>query len=224
VNTAAVVAGSAVGLVFGRRVSEQVKDSVIKVVGLAVAVMGIKMCFEEHDFFPVIVSLVLGTVLGELMNIERRLEMLGEILKKSIKSGTDSFVSGFVTASVVFCVGAFTILGSIKDGLMNDPGLLYVKSLLDGVISIILASTLGVGVMFSAVIVLIYQGFLSLLAFNLSFLLNEPVYINAISVTGGVIIAGIGFGLMGIIRLRTANMLPALFITPLYDYLKVLLG
>jgi uncharacterized membrane protein YqgA involved in biofilm formation len=171
------------------------------------------MAFEDHDFFPVIVSLVIGTVIGELLDIEGRLEKLGETLRKAIKSKSENFVNGFVTASVIYCVGSFAILGSIKDGLMNDPSLLYVKSLLDGIISVILASTLGIGVMFSAAS-----------AFNLRFLLNEPMYVSAISVTGGVIILSIGISLSGIARFRTANMLPAIFITPVYDYLTLILS
>ncbi|QAR32851.1 DUF554 domain-containing protein [Geovibrio thiophilus] len=224
VNSAAIIAGSVAGLAFGKRLGESVKDSVVKVVGLAVAVLGIKMAFEDHDFFPVIVSLVIGTVIGELLNIEGRLEQLGETLRKAIKSKSENFVNGFVTASVIYCVGSFAILGSIKDGLMNDPSLLYVKSLLDGIISVILASTLGIGVIFSAASVFIYQGILSLLAFNLRFLLSEPMYVSAISVTGGVIILSIGIGLSGIARFRTANMLPAIFITPVYDYLTLILS
>ncbi len=224
VNSAAIVVGSVAGLLFGKRLGESVKDSVVKVVGLAVAVLGIKMAFEDHDFFPVIVSLVIGTVIGELLNIEGRLEQLGETLRKAIKSKSENFVNGFVTASVIYCVGSFAILGSIKDGLMNDPSLLYVKSLLDGIISVILASTLGIGVIFSAVSVFIYQGILSLLAFNLRFLLSEPMYVSAISVTGGVIILSIGIGMAGIARFRTANMLPDIFITPVYDYLTLILS
>lgn len=222
VNSIAVVAGSIAGIVLGKRLGEPVKDSVIKVVGLAVMVLGIQMTFEKHDFFPVIVSLVIGTLIGELLNIEAKLEGFGLWLKGAIKSKSEGFVNGFTTASIVLCAGAFSILGSIKDGLMNDPSMLYVKSLLDGIIALILASTLGIGVMFSAVTVFIYQGLLSLLAFRLSFLLSDPMYINAISVTGGVIILSIGISLAGIMRFRTANMLPAIFITPLYDYVKAL--
>lgn len=223
VNSVAVVAGGVVGFLFGKRLGEPIKDSVVKVVGLAVIVLGIKMALEEHDFFPVIVSLVIGTLIGELLDIESKLLKIGELLKAVIRSKSESFVSGFVNASVIFCVGSFAILGSIKDGLMNDPSLLYVKSLLDGVIAIILASTLGLGVVFSSICVFVYQGALSLLAFNLRFLLTEPIYVNAVSVTGGVIIVGIGLGLAGIAKFRTANMLPAIFITPLYDYLASIL-
>lgn len=224
VNSAAVVAGGLVGISLGKRLGEPVKDSVIKVVGLAIIVLGVQMTLEKHDFFPVIVSLVIGTLIGELLDLEARLERCGILLKNVIKSKSESFVNGFSTASIVLCAGAFSILGSIKDGLMNDPSMLYVKSLLDGIIAVILASTLGIGVIFSAVTVFIYQGILSLLAFRLSFLLSDPMYINAISVTGGVIILSIGISLAGIARFRTANMLPAIFITPLYDYIKTLLN
>ncbi|WP_022850553.1 DUF554 domain-containing protein [Limisalsivibrio acetivorans] len=223
VNTAAVVAGTVLGLTVGKRVKEEHKDGVIKAMGLAVIVLGIKMAFEEHDFFPVIVSIVIGTFIGELADIEGKLEGVGERIKKRMGSDSSTFVLGFVTASVLFCVGSLTIIGCIKDGLMNDPSVLYVKSLLDGVSSMILASMLGVGVIFSAVIIFVYQGLLSLLAFNLRFLLDEPVYMNGISVVGGVLIVGIGISMTGIMRFKSANMLPALFIIPLYDYLAGIL-
>jgi uncharacterized membrane protein YqgA involved in biofilm formation len=222
VNSAAIVVGSLAGLILGKRLGEPIKDSVIKVVGLCIVILGIQMTFEGHDFFPVIVSLVIGTVIGELINLEHKIEKCGILLKNLIKSKSDGFVNGFTTASIILCAGAFAILGSIKDGLMNDPTMLYVKSLLDCIIVMILSTTLGIGVMFSAVTVFIYQGLLSLLASNLSFLLSDPIYVSAISVTGGVIILSIGINLTGIMRFRTANMLPSLFITPLYDYIKTL--
>ncbi len=226
VNAAAIVAGGAVGLAVARLTDKTgsnslVTDGVMKVLGLAVIVLGVKMALADHDFFPVVVCLAMGTFIGEIFKIEKRIEQFGIYLKKTVRSKSDTFVPGFLSASVLFCVGATAILGSIQDGLMNDPELLFVKSLLDGVTAIIFATTMGVGVLFSAIPIIIYQGALSLGASHLSFLLSDPIYVNGISATGGVVVLGIGLNLAQITRLRTGNMLPALILIPLYDAIVI---
>ena len=219
VNTITVAVGSLIGISFGKKIPTKIKESIMKSLGLAVVILGIKMSFEKHEFLSVLLAIVIGTIIGEIINIEGFLENIGKNLKKKTKSESGNFVLGFVTSSVLFCVGSMTIIGAIKDGLSNDPSVLYIKSLLDGVTSIILASTLGIGVIFSIIVILLYQGGLSLLAFKLSFLLNDSTYINGISVTGGIIILGIGLNMLELTRLKTANMLPALFIIPIIDVL-----
>lgn len=216
-NTAAIAGGCVIGLTIGKRVGVEMKDAVIKVLSLAVILMGIKMGMEDHDFIAVAVSLVLGTMLGEWIDIEARLDQMGLKFQKLTNSKSNTFVLGFVSASVLFCVGSMAVIGSVKDGLQGDPSVLYVKSMLDGVASIIMASTLGIGVIFSAVSVLIYQGALTLLASQASFLLSDPMYVNGISMTGGIIIMAIGLNMLEVVKLRTANMLPSLFIIPVYD-------
>jgi uncharacterized membrane protein YqgA involved in biofilm formation len=219
VNVATVTAGSIIGLFFGKRIKGEIKETTLKALGLAVLVLGVKMAFEEHDFLAVIIALVLGAIVGELINIELQLDRLGVYIQSKTKSSSNTFVLGFVTASVLFCVGSMTIIGSIKDGLNNDPSVLYVKSMLDGVSSIILTSTLGIGVIFSAIVILVYQGALSILASKATFLLDNDIYVNGISVVGGIIIVGIGLNMLNITKIKTANLLPALFIVPIYDIL-----
>lgn len=220
-NAAAVTIGGFIGLFFGKRIKGELKESVLKALGLAVTVLGIKMAFEKHDFLAVLISLVLGTLIGEIVDIEDKLDKIGLFIQNKTKNRSNTFVLGFVTASVLFCVGSMTIIGAIKDGLNNDPSVLYVKSMLDGVSSIILTSTLGVGVIFSVFVILIYQGALSLLASNASFLLENEIYVNGISVVGGIIIVGIGLNMLNITKIKTANMLFALFIIPLYDFIMI---
>jgi hypothetical protein len=186
-----------------------------------VIVLGIKMAFEKHDFLAVLISLVLGTIFGEMIDIEKKLDNLGAYIQKKTKTDSGTFVLGFVTSSILFCVGSMTIIGAIKDGLNNDPSVLYVKSMLDGVSSIILSSTLGIGVLFSVIIILVYQGGLSLLASGALFLMENEIYVNGISVAGGIIIIGIGLNMLNLTKIKTANMLPSLFVVPLYDFIKI---
>lgn len=217
-NTAAIIAGSLLGLTAGKRIRTEIKESMVKAMALCVVIIGIKMAQESHDLFPVIISLILGTLIGEIIDIEDKMELLGDYLQKKSKSESGTFVMGFVTASLLYCIGAMAVIGSINDGLRNDSSVLFVKSMLDGVMSIFLASTLGVGVLFSFLPVLVYQGGITLLSSQLTFLTANPMYLNGISVTGGVLILAIGINMLGITRIRTGNMLPAILITPVYDW------
>lgn len=221
VNTVAVVTGSLVGVSFGNRIQTETKAAIVKALGLAVLVLGMKMSFVDHDFLLALISLVVGTGIGEFFDIEMKLDKAGQFFQKKSGSKSNTFVLGFITATVLFCVGSMTIVGAIKDGLNNDPSVLYVKSLLDGISSIILASTMGIGVIFAAVFVFLFQGALSLLASKASFLLHEEIYINGISLVGGVIILGIGLNMLELTKIKTANMLPALFLIPLIDFISV---
>src|SRR3989304_5771307 len=193
VNTLTVIIGSLIGL------------------GLCTLLIGFKMALKAEQILLVIGSLVVGGIIGEILDIEAWLEQLGEKIKKKIKSDSGNFVVGFVTASLVFCVGPMTVVGSIEDGIRGDPSILYAKSVLDGFASIAFASGLGIGVLFSAVTVLVYQGLLTLLGQKLSFLLNQHV-LNELTATGGLMIVGIGLLLLDIKRIRVGNFLPALVI------------
>ena len=211
VNTGTVILGSLIGLAVGSRLPEKVKQIVMNGLGLCTLLIGFKMAFKGEQILLIIGSLVLGGIIGEFLNIEGWLERLGEIIKKRIKSESGNFVVGFVTASLVFCVGPMTVVGSIEDGIRGDASILYAKSVLDGFASIAFASGLGVGVLFSAVTVLVYQGLLTLLGQKLSFLLNQHV-LNELTATGGLMIVGIGLLLLDIKKVRVGNFLPALVI------------
>jgi uncharacterized membrane protein YqgA involved in biofilm formation len=221
-NTLLVVLGSLVGLLLKRGISENIKKIVLIGLGLFTCILGIKMGLEmERPLFAVL-SLVVGGALGETLRIEAFLEEVGIKLKRLIKTQDEtSFAQGFVTASLLFCVGPMTILGCLQAGLENNPELLFVKSLMDGVSSIILCSTLGIGVMFSAVAVLIIQGSLTLLAQQLHFL-TDAIYLNDFTSVGGIIIFAIGIKLLGIKQIKVGNFLPALVVVLLLVFFSQL--
>ena len=209
VNTGAVLAGSAVGISAGKRLPERIRTILMQGLGLSVVLIGLKMALSGEKLIATIGYLLLGGLTGEILRIEERIERVGEWLKKRSGSDSSSFVQGFVSASLLYLVGAMMIVGSIQDGTAGDPSTLYVKSLLDGVASIALASTFGVGVAFSALSVLVVQGSITLLAAKLLFL-QDPNVLNAITATGGLLILGIGINLLELKYIRTGNLLPAL--------------
>jgi uncharacterized membrane protein YqgA involved in biofilm formation len=209
VNTGAVVAGSLLGVMIGKRLPDRVKTIVMQALGLSVILIGLQMALSGTRPLLVIGSLLLGAVTGELMDIEGRIAAIGEWLKRRFRSESSTFVQGFVTASVLYCTGAMVIVGSIRDGTVGDPSILYIKSLLDGVASIAFASSLGVGVAFSALSVFAVQGAITLLASKLAFL-QSPGVIEAVTATGGLLILGIGINILDIKQIRVGNLVPAL--------------
>jgi uncharacterized membrane protein YqgA involved in biofilm formation len=209
VNTGAVVIGSAVGMTVGARLPTNVKVILMQALGLATLTIGLRMALNAQHTLLAIACLLLGGVSGELLKIEQRLDTLAELLRQRLRSNSGRFVEGFVTATLLYLTGAMTIVGSIQDGAVGDPSVLLVKSLLDGVASVALASSLGIGVMFSALPVLLVQGGITLLAVQLSFL-SQPTVLDAINATGGLLIVGIGINLLELGRIHVGNMLPAL--------------
>ena len=209
VNTGAVVAGSLLGVMIGKRLPDRIKTIVMQALGLSVILIGLQMALSGTRPLLVIASILLGAVTGELLDIERRIAAIGEWLKRRFRSESSTFVQGFVTASVLYCTGAMVIVGSIRDGTVGDPSILYIKSLLDGVASIAFASSLGVGVAFSALSVFAVQGTITLLASKLAFLQSSGV-IEAVTATGGLLILGIGINILEIKQIRVGNLVPAL--------------
>ena len=218
-NIATVIVGGIIGLIFGARIPDKLKETVIAGMGLFLAAMGLQMFLRTENSLIVLGALLVGTLLGEWWRIEDGLHRLGEFLERKFSSEEDDssnkFVRGFMTASLLFCVGPVAILGSIQDGLTGDYNLLAVKSVLDGFASIAFASTLGIGVMLSTIIILVYQGGISLLAAQLDAIVT-PSMMNELTSTGGVILLGLAISnLLEIKKIRVANMLPALAIAPL---------
>ncbi len=209
VNTGAVVIGSAIGLAAGTRLPEGIKTILMQALGLAVVAIGLRMALEAQHTLLAVGCLLLGGITGELLCIEQRLEGLAETLRRKLRSDSGRFVEGFVTATLLYLTGAMTIVGSIRDGTVGDPSVLLLKSLLDGVASIALASSLGIGVMCSALPVLVVQGGITLLAAQLAFL-SQPAVLDAVNAAGGLLILGIGINLLEIGRIRVGNLLPAL--------------
>ena len=209
VNTGAVLVGSTVGISAGKRLPERIRSILMQALGLSVVLIGLKMALSGEKMIAAIAYLLLGGLTGEILRIEDSIARVGEWLKARAGSDSSTFVQGFVSASLLYLVGAMMIVGSIQDGTAGDPSTLYVKSLLDGVASIALASTFGVGVAFSALSVFVVQGAITLLASKLMFL-QSPAVLNAITATGGLLILGIGINLLELRTIRTGNLLPAL--------------
>src|SRR6266498_4981344 len=219
INITAIIGGSVIGLLFGAHLSDQLKSTLISGMGLFLIAMGFQMFLKTENSLIVLGALIAGTLLGEWWRIEDGLHKLGTLLEhkfsREADDGSNKFVRGFLTASLLFCVGPIAILGSIQDGLTGDYKLLAVKSVLDGFASIAFASTLGIGVVFSTIILLVYQGGISLLAGQLNTIVM-PSMMNELTATGGVILLGLAFSnLLEIKKIRVANMLPGLLIAPL---------
>lgn len=225
-NIATVLIGGIIGLVFGARIPEKLKATVIAGMGLFTAAMGLQMFTKTENPLIVLGALLIGTLLGEWMKIEEGLQNLGKVLQqrfsKETDDGSNNFVRGFLTASLLFCVGPMTILGSIQDGLTGDYNLLAVKSVLDGFAAMAFTSTLGMGVMFSTIVILIYQGGISLLAGQLNAFVT-PSMMNELTATGGVILLGLAVSsLLEIKMIRVGNMLPGLLIAPVIVWILTL--
>jgi uncharacterized protein len=224
VNALAIIGGSIIGLLFSRGIPEHYKVTILNGVGLSVVLIGIKGSLVADNLLVVIISIVIGSLCGELARIEDRLEQLGDFLEKQVAKkngakGEGTFAKGFVTASLVFCVGSMAIVGSLESGLTGNHQTLFAKSVLDGVTSIIFASTMGLGVVFSAAAVFLYQGAITLTAVFMKNFLVETT-IQEMTSTGGLLIMAIGLNMLGVTRIRVGNMLPAIFMPLLYFALK----
>jgi uncharacterized membrane protein YqgA involved in biofilm formation len=212
VNTVTVLIGASIGYFVGARLPERIRSIVMQGLGLVTLLLGVRMILAAQGSEAVLKvagALLLGGITGELLKIEQGLEAAGEYLKAKVQSSSSTFVLGFVSASLLFCVGPMTIVGSIEDGVRGDATILYTKSVMDGVAAIALASSLGVGVFFSAITVLVIQGGLTLLGSQIG-ALSQPAVIDNLTSTGGAMILGISFRLLNIASIRVANFLPAL--------------
>ena len=208
-NVGAILVGGALGSLVIPQVPEAIRTSTMKALGLAVVLIGLKMAWETESILLLVVSLALGTMAGEWLRIEDHLQEWAKRLERWPITQRGGFAKGFVQASLLFCTGAMAITGALEDGLNGNPSILYAKSILDGVASIMFGSVMGVGVMFAAVPVLVYQGLITLGASAISGFLTEAM-IREISATGGLMVAAIGFNLMGATEIRIGNLLPGL--------------
>lgn len=210
VNTIAIIIGGSLGNLLGKKLKESLKEIVMQALSLAVLLIGLQNAMQAERVILIIFALIIGGVIGEIMQIEYKLEQLGDWLESWFSEEND-LVLGFVRCSLIYCIGAMAIMGAIQDGLQNDPSTLYAKSLLDGFSAIAFASTLGIGVIFSAGSVFIYQGAITLLSSWLQELVTSEI-ITAITATGGLLIIAIGLNLLEVTedKIRIGNLLPAL--------------
>jgi uncharacterized membrane protein YqgA involved in biofilm formation len=223
-NTGAIIAGSLLGLLLRRKLSARFSDIVMKAIGLFTVVIGLDLAFKSSRMMLVLISLVIGGLAGELINLEGRLEWLGKKLQEKYSSGNNTlFVQGFVISSLLFCVGPLAIVGSMEDGLLGSHTVLFTKSLMDGTASVALASAMGVGVLFSAGAVLVYQGLLTAAALIFKGLMPRP-YVDLMSAVGGILLLGVALNLILNVKLKVANLLPAIFISPLVLKIALMIG
>lgn len=216
INAAAIIIAGSLGLFLRKGIPENMSRSMQDGLGILILVIGLQYGFKADNLAVVGLSLALGAVIGEWRQWEAKLEKLGERLQRMTGGGgnDNQFVKGFVTATMVFCVGAMAIVGSLEDGLTHNSSILIVKSMLDGIFSIIFAASMGVGVLFSAIPVFLYQGAIAIGAGFLKPLITDPM-LNNITALGGILIAGIGLNTLGLTRIRVANLLPGLIFIPL---------
>lgn len=230
VNTAAVILGAAIGMILKKGFPERLADTLMKGLGLCTIFLGISGSLEGENPLILIISMVIGTLIGEGIDLDDKINRMGKWLErrfagpgnidsadaqgatasKNGKSGT--IAQGFVTASIIFCVGAMAILGSLEAGLTQDYSILYNKSVMDFVAAIVFASTFGIGVMFSAVLVFVYQGAITLFAQWLAPLLSNETMIHEMTCVGSVIIIGLALNMIGVTKFKVMNYVPAIFI------------
>ncbi|MGM0471149.1 MAG: DUF554 domain-containing protein [Bacillota bacterium] len=220
VNTIAIIVGGSVGVGLGHRFSQSLKETVMQGLSLAVFLIGGEMALKSNQLPIVIFSLLLGGVIGELLQIESRLNQLGSWLESQIKLDNSNLTEGFVRTTLIYCVGAMAIMGAIQDGLADDPSILYAKSMLDGFSAIAFGSTMGVGVVFSSLTVLLYQGSITLLATTLQPLLTQPI-IAEMTATGGLLIIAISINILKMAEIKVGNLLPSIFVAVILGYLFI---
>ncbi|WP_195939117.1 DUF554 domain-containing protein [Romboutsia sp. 1001713B170131_170501_G6] len=215
VNSISIVLGCIIGIIVKGRLSEKINNTVMNGLALCVIYIGIEGSFKGENTLLTIVCIALGALLGEIIDIDKWLNKLGDYLEVKFNKGKEkeavSISEGFVSASLLFCVGAMAIVGSLQSGLSGNHETLFAKSILDGVSAIIFTSTLGIGVLFSAVSVFLYQGIITILSSNLSGILSTPV-INSMTAIGSLLIIGLGLNMLKVTNIKVANLLIAVFL------------
>jgi uncharacterized membrane protein YqgA involved in biofilm formation len=219
VNTLSIIAGSLLGLLFRGKIPQKYSQTIMHGIGLAVVLIGIKSALKTDAILMVIISLAVGSLLGELLGIEDKLDQMGNWIGRRISKDSSGISKGFVSASLLYCVGAMAIIGAMESGLTGNHQTLFAKSILDGIGSVLFASTLGIGVLFSAASVFVYQGFLTLTAAWIKPFLSAEV-VAQMSAIGGLLIVAIGISLLEIKKVKIGNMLPAIFIPLGYQVAK----
>ena len=217
INVGAVILGSLIGLMINRKLPSAIVRIIFQAIGLFTLVLGMSMALRTEHYVIVILSLVMGAVCGEWIDLDRRLNSWSERLKSSLKLGNEKFSEGMLTAFLLYCMGAMTIMGAIEEGVEGTYEILLLKSLMDGISSIALASGLGIGVMFSSIPLLIYQGGLTLISSVIGERFTD-VIISDLSATGGILLIGLGINILEIKKLRILNMIPALVFVVLLSY------
>lgn len=213
INSITIALGCTIGLLLKGKITEKISTTIMNGLALCIIYIGISGSLKGTDTILILVSIAVGALFGEIIDIDNWLNRLGNFIEKKVKNKDSelSISEGFVSASLIFCVGAMAIVGSLESGLKGDHTTLYAKSILDGVTSIIFSSTLGIGVMLSAVSVLIYQGSITLGANLVSAFLSDTLITN-MSAIGSLLIIAIGLNMLKLTKIKVANLLPAIFV------------
>lgn len=223
VNAIAIILGAFGGVCLKNGIKEQYKKTIMDGIGLSVLIIGIMGGVKSNNIILVICSIVIGTMIGEFVGIEDKLDRLGKFLQSKLGGKDSNFSNAFVTASLIYCVGAMAIVGSLEAGIQHNYETLFAKAILDGISAIVFASTLGIGVAFSSIVVFLYQGSITLLSSILSAFLTNDI-INEMSAVGGILIMAIGINLLELKQIKIGNMLPAIFVPILYQVVMKCFG
>ena len=217
INVAAVLAGGTLGLLLGGRVPQRLRETIMQGLALCILLIGAQGALETANVLAVIVCMVAGGLLGETLDIEKRLESLGALAERQFAHGGQNgrFAQGFITASLLFCVGAMAVVGSLNAGLTGDNSTLIAQAALDLVTAVFFAAALGPGVLLAAAAVLVYQGAIALMAGWLAPVLTDAI-VTEMSAVGGLLILGLSFNMLGMAKIRVGNLLPAIFLPILY--------
>lgn len=209
VNTASIIVGGFIGTVFHRTLPQRYQAIIFQGMGLFVVVLGVSMSIKMEHVLVSVFSLLLGGLFGELLRIDQQITTLAEWLKRSLRFKSEKFTDGFISASLIYCIGAMAVLGAIEEGTGKYPTLLLTKSVMDGFTSIAFAAALGIGVIFSAATVAIYQGIITLITYLFAESLNMAI-VNELSAVGGILIVGLGINMLEIKEIKVINLLPSL--------------
>ncbi|HBS60338.1 MAG TPA: DUF554 domain-containing protein [Firmicutes bacterium] len=218
-NTVAVALGAGLGLLLQKGIPERFKTTIMQGLSLAIFLIGVQMALKTGNVLIVIGSLVSGGLIGEALKLDHILEKLGQWFEKRLATSTGNISKGFVTSSLVYCVGSMAVVGAIQDGLTGNAEVLYAKAMLDGIASVIFSSTLGWGVMLSAVSVFIYQGAITLLANSAGAFMTSAV-IAEMTATGGLLIVAIAANMLEVATIKVVNLLPAVFVSILLAFIS----
>lgn len=219
VNSLAIIGGSLVGFILKGGIPERINDTIMKGLALCIFIIGTMGAIKAEDMLLVICCIVIGALIGELINIDKWLIRLGDAIENKLQGKGGKVSEGFVTASLIYCVGAMAIVGSLDSGLKGNHSILFTKAMLDGISAIMFTSTLGIGVALSSVSVFIYQGIITIGAASLQGVLTQNV-IAEMSVVGSILIIGLGFNMLGLTKIKIANLLPSIFL-PIFYHLIV---
>ena len=218
INASAVIIGGLIGLLIHSRLPQHITHTTFQAIGLFTIVLGITMAIQTTHFLAMVISLVLGSIIGSLLDIESKIKLIGELLKKKSGSKNKRFSEGFITAFMLYCMGSLTLLGAIEEGLGNPPTLLLSKSVLDGFSSIALAASMGAGVIFSAIPLIIYQGSITIITSMIQQSLSQ-IIITELSAVGGIFLVGLGIDILKIKKISILNMIPSLLIILIIAYI-----